>query len=162
IDLPDGRIDLVGITLDIFGPGGTQGPKNLLTFGAALHPGTGNPNSGTNEKVDLGGDLFLDGKPVPEGWLVMPHDGVGITAQDVVQIVAQGIAQAQQTRAAIRTPLESKAAMVFAVTDNTGNLLGLYRMPDATIFSIDVAVAKARNVAYYANANELQPIDRRD
>ena len=41
--------------------------------------------------------------------------------------------------------------MVFAVTDLDGNVVGLYRMPDATIFSIDVAVAKARNVAYYAN-----------
>jgi uncharacterized protein GlcG (DUF336 family) len=33
-------------------------------------------------------------------------------------------------------------------------------MPDATVFSIDVAVAKARNVAYYANPTELQPIDQ--
>jgi uncharacterized protein GlcG (DUF336 family) len=32
---------------------------------------------------------------------------------------------------------------VFALT-----LLGLHRMPDATVFSIDVAVAKARNVIY--------------
>jgi hypothetical protein len=32
-------------------------------------------------------------------------------------------------------------------------------MPDATVFSIDVAVAKSRNVAYYANPAELQPID---
>ena len=33
-------------------------------------------------------------------------------------------------------------------------------MPDATFFSIDVAVAKARNVAYYANPAQLQPIDK--
>jgi uncharacterized protein GlcG (DUF336 family) len=50
--------------------------------------------------------------------------------------------------------------MVFAVSDKQGNILGLYRMPDATFFSIDVAVAKARNVAYYANANQLQTIDQ--
>ena len=50
--------------------------------------------------------------------------------------------------------------MVFAVSDKEGNILGLYREPDATIFSIDVAVAKARNVAYYANPAELQPIDK--
>ena len=49
--------------------------------------------------------------------------------------------------------------MVFAVSDKQGNILGLYRMPDATYFSIDVAVAKARNVAYYANPSQLQPID---
>jgi uncharacterized protein GlcG (DUF336 family) len=35
-------------------------------------------------------------------------------------------------------------------------------MPDATFFSIDVAVAKARNVSYYADASALEPIDRVD
>jgi uncharacterized protein GlcG (DUF336 family) len=50
--------------------------------------------------------------------------------------------------------------MVFAVADKTGQILGLYRMPDATTFSIDVAVAKARNVAYYADATELQAQDK--
>jgi uncharacterized protein GlcG (DUF336 family) len=33
-------------------------------------------------------------------------------------------------------------------------------MPDATYFSIGVAVAKARNVAYYGNPAELRPIDQ--
>jgi len=33
-------------------------------------------------------------------------------------------------------------------------------MPDATTFSIGVAVAKARNVAYYDNASALQPVDK--
>ena len=32
--------------------------------------------------------------------------------------------------------------MIFAVTDKTGAVLGLYRMPDATYFSFGVAVAK--------------------
>ena len=50
--------------------------------------------------------------------------------------------------------------MVLAVTDSTGAVLALYRMPDATYFSIDVAVAKARNDAYYNNAAQLQPIDQ--
>ena len=50
--------------------------------------------------------------------------------------------------------------MVFAVTDRTGEVLGLYRMPDATVFSIDVAVAKARNVAYYADPTQLKPVDQ--
>ena len=50
--------------------------------------------------------------------------------------------------------------MVFAVSDENGNILGLYRMPDATYFSIGVAVAKARNVAYFDNPSQLQPIDK--
>ena len=88
-----------------------------------------------------------------------PHDGVNVTAADVTSIINAGIDQATRTRAAIRLPLDSRTRMVFAVTDQTGDILGLYRMPDATVFSIDVAVAKARNVAYYADPAQLQPID---
>ena len=54
--------------------------------------------------------------------------------------------------------------MVLSVTDRDGEVVGLYRMPDSTIFSIDVAVAKARNVAYYNDAGLVQfydlPLDR--
>jgi uncharacterized protein GlcG (DUF336 family) len=50
--------------------------------------------------------------------------------------------------------------MVFAVTDRAGEVVGLFRQPDATVFSIDVAVAKARNTAYYADPGKLQEIDR--
>ena len=49
--------------------------------------------------------------------------------------------------------------MVFSVADKDGNILGLYRMEDATYFSVAVAVAKARNTAYYADANTLLDID---
>src|SRR4029077_651503 len=48
----------------------------------------------------------------------------------------------------------------FAVSDLNGNILGLYRMADATYFSIAVAVAKARNVAYYDDPAQLQPVDQ--
>jgi uncharacterized protein GlcG (DUF336 family) len=40
--------------------------------------------------------------------------------------------------------------MVIAVADLNGSILALYRMPDATVFSIDVAVAKARNVIWFS------------
>jgi uncharacterized protein GlcG (DUF336 family) len=158
---PFGRIDLVGITLDIFGGHGLQGIKNLLSFGRTLR--AGNPNDGTDQAVDPEGDTSLAGQAVPYGWLVTPHDatdGSGITTNDVEAIVARGIAEANQVRAAIRLPLNSTAKMVFAVSDKSGNILGLYRMPDATVFSVAVAVAKARNVAYYDNASQLQPIDQ--
>jgi uncharacterized protein GlcG (DUF336 family) len=166
-DLPFGRIDLVGVALDIFGPGGTQGPSALVAAGRTY--GVGDPNSGRNVAVDAGpdgmagtsDDLTLKyGTPVPEGWLVAPHDGVGVRAADVVQAINQGVAEAQRVRAQIRLPLESRTRMVFTVADTTGAVLGLYRMPDATVFSIDVAVAKARNVAYYDNPAQLQPADR--
>ena len=45
--------------------------------------------------------------------------------------------------------------MVIAVADLRGRLLGLFRMPDATVFSIDVAVAKARNMSFFVGPNRL-------
>ncbi len=155
---PFGRIDLAGITLNLFGPGGLEGLNHLLTFGATL--GAGNPNDGTNITVDSTNDTLLPGEGVPYGWLVTPHDGTGLTAADVEAIVARGIAEANQVRAQIRLPFNATAKMVFAVSDENGNILGLYRMPDATYFSIAVAVAKARNVAYFDNPSQLQPIDQ--
>lgn len=156
--LPTGRIDLAGITLNTIGSGGLAGPNRVLKVGASLGPG--NPNDGTNIQVNSTGDTLLAGQGVPYGWLVTPHDGTGLTAADVQAIVARGIAEATQVRAQIRTPFNVPTRMVFAVSDLNGNILGLYRMPDATYFSIAVAVAKARNVAYFDDATQLQPIDR--
>lgn len=170
-DLPSGRIDLVGITLDIFGAGGRQGIKNLVDFGLTL--GTGFAKDGVNMPIapgqvavpatQAGNNNVGSGVTLPQGWLVLPHDaqdGSGLTAQDVTNIITRGIVEATRTRAAIRLPLDSNARMMLAVSDKSGNVLGLYRMPDATFFSIDVAVAKSRNVTYYADAAQLQPQDR--
>jgi uncharacterized protein GlcG (DUF336 family) len=167
IDLPFPRLDLVGITLNTVGPFGTSGPQFLVSYGHQL--GMGSRTAGTDLRVGNGGDSLpmgmdfsnqhLAGRAVPAGWLVTPHDGLNISAADVVQMVNQGIAQAEQTRAAIRQ-LGNTAKMVFTVTDQTGAVLGIYRMPDATFFSIDVATAKARNVAYYADPSQLQPLDQ--
>jgi uncharacterized protein GlcG (DUF336 family) len=159
-DLPFGRIDLVGITLDIYGAHGLQGPSSLVAFGKPL--GLGDQNSGVNMPVDRMGNTLLPGVLIPQGWLVTPHDAPdgSLTAADVTSMIERGVAEANQVRAAIRLPLNSTAKMVFAVTDKAGDVLGLYRMPDATFFSIGVAVAKARNASYYADPNQLQPIDQ--
>jgi uncharacterized protein GlcG (DUF336 family) len=156
--LPFGRIDLAGITLDLFGGHGLEGLNNLLSFGRTL--GAGNPDDGTDVTVNSTGETLLPGQAVPYGWLVTPHDGTGLSAADVEAIVERGIAEANQVRAQIRLPLNNTTRMVFAVSDENGNILGLYRMKDATYFSIAVAVAKARNVAYYDNPSQLQPIDQ--
>jgi len=87
---------------------------------------------------------------VPEGWLVGPFSGIFLTADEVTRIVQQANDQANLSRAAIRLPLGSTTRMMIAVADLDGTMLGLFRMPDATIFSIDVAAAKARNVIYFS------------
>jgi len=57
------------------------------------------------------------------------------------------------TRAAIRLPLNSSARMAIAVADLDGTLIGLRRMADSTVFSIDVAASKARNMVYFNGPN---------
>lgn len=96
--------------------------------------------------------------PAPEGYLVGPQPGPigGLSQNDVAQIVNNAIAEANQTRAVIRLPLGSRARFVIAVADLDGTLIALYRMPDATVFSIDVAVAKSRNVIFFSGPNRTQ------
>lgn len=169
LDIPFGRLDLVGIQLEVIGPtAGILGLRELVAFGNNnLGPLTG-VVSGTDQPVNTGGDLAINGQSVPFGWLVEPHDGADldgtpgpdITAAEVEQIINQARAEADLVRAAVRLPVSSRTRMVFAVTDVTGEVLGLFRMRDATVFSIDVAVAKARNTAYYADPAAIQPIDQ--
>ena len=101
--------------------------------------------------------------PVPYGWLVAPRvspDGSSpLTVASVTTIIDQGVTEANLDRSQIRLPLGSTPSMVLCVTDQDGNILGLYCMPNETEFSLDVAVAKARNTAYYDGPN-LQPSDQ--
>jgi uncharacterized protein GlcG (DUF336 family) len=83
-------------------------------------------------------------------YLAGPRGG-SLSAGQVDAIVQRAIAAAKRTRGIIRLPLSSYARMVIAVADLDGTLLALYRMPDATVFSVDVAVAKARNVVDFSN-----------
>jgi uncharacterized protein GlcG (DUF336 family) len=163
LDLPFGRIFLVGIDLETVGPH-PQGVQTLMNFAAGLGLGLGDPNSGANQPIAPDGTLYQGGLSVPEGWLVLPHDSpLGtLSAADVNQIIVQGINEANLVRAQIRLPEGNRTRMVLSVADTDGNVLGLFRMPDATVFSIDVAVAKARNTAYYADPSALQPEDRVD
>jgi uncharacterized protein GlcG (DUF336 family) len=100
----------------------------------------------------LVGPLASPGSPA-EGDLVAPAAGpmAGLTAAEVRQILDNAIATANQTRAVIRLPLGSRARMVIAVADLDGTIIGMNRMPDATVFSIDVAATKARNIVYFSS-----------
>ena len=95
----------------------------------------------------------LNGMPAPDGWLVGPSASATLSVADVTAIVQSAIDTASLTRAAIRLPLGTRASMVIAVADLDGNILALYRMPDSLIFSIDVALTKARNVLYFSGPN---------
>lgn len=98
-------------------------------------------------------------RAAPEGYLIGPTAGSKLGLGDVLSIVTNAVATANRTRAAIRFPLGSATKMMIAVSDVDGTLLAVYRMPDATIFSIDVATAKARNVAYFSSYAQTVPTD---
>jgi uncharacterized protein GlcG (DUF336 family) len=95
----------------------------------------------------------LNGSPAAEGWLVGPLSSSTLGMADVTQIVQNAIDTANLTRAAIRLPAGRRTRMVISVSDLDGNILGIYRMSDSTIFSIDVALTKARNVVYFSGPN---------
>jgi len=98
----------------------------------------------------LVGPMASAGQP-PEGDLIAPTAGPlgGLRASDVQGILNGAESTANQTRAVIRLPIGSRARMVIAVSDLDGTLIGLRRMADATVFSIDVAATKARNMVYF-------------
>lgn len=92
---------------------------------------------------------------VPEGWLVGPKSSPELSTEAVRSIIENAVFRANRTRAVIRLPQGVRARFVLAVTSLTGEVLGLFRMPDATVFSIDVAVTKARNVVYFSSADRV-------
>ncbi len=95
--------------------------------------------------------------PAPEGMLVAPAAGPlgGLSASDVTQIINNAITTANQTRAVIRLPIGSRTRMAIAVADLDGTIIGLYRMADGTVFSVDVAATKARNMVYFSGGARI-------
>jgi uncharacterized protein GlcG (DUF336 family) len=141
---PPGEVVIDGIALPFV---------NQTTAPAGVTAGTFNAANFTV------GPVASPGAP-PEGYLIPATNGPvgGLTAAQVTQIISNAIATANVTRALIRLPLGSRAKMTIAVSDLDGTLIGLYRMTDGTVFSIDVAATKARNVIYFSGMTR-QPMD---
>ncbi len=97
--------------------------------------------------------------PVPDGDLIAITAGTGgLSQQEVQSIMDRVVETANATRAVIRLPIGQRARFAIAVADLDGRLLGLRRMPDSTVFSLDVAAAKARNMVYF-NSAAVDPND---
>jgi uncharacterized protein GlcG (DUF336 family) len=137
------------------------GSDQRLTFNSdGLPIGLERPD-GTSPGTAAGAFVFgpSDGGCAANGYLAGPYAGGALSMSDVDGIVMRAVAAAKKTRGGIRLPLNSYARMVISVADTEGNILALYRMPDATVFSIDVAVAKARNVVYFStDAKDLDGV----
>jgi uncharacterized protein GlcG (DUF336 family) len=116
--------------------------------------------------IDPNDPTTPDAAPAASQWLFGPRASTAgappLNETDVQQIIESGINEARAIRAAIRLPLEARSVMVLAVADTKGELLGVFRMSDATVFSIDVAVAKSRNVVYFSDATQVTSLDTMD
>ena len=125
------------------------GPTLPSSAGVALKtpPGLTPGSPATDAQIVFGP---LDGQFASEGWLVGPAPGQKLTVSDVTGIVDNAFETANLTRAGIRLPVGKRTRMVISVADLDGTILALYRMQDSTIFSIDVALSKARNVVYFS------------
>jgi uncharacterized protein GlcG (DUF336 family) len=117
--------------------------QTTLPAGVSAGTGAGSFTLGPN----AGSGAAPEGDLIPERGSSFAN---GLTLAQVQTIVQQAVATGNLTRAAIRLPVGSRARFVIAVADLDGTLLALYRMPDATVFSVDVAVAKSRNVVYFS------------
>ncbi|MHC4954799.1 MAG: GlcG/HbpS family heme-binding protein [Planctomycetota bacterium] len=78
-------------------------------------------------------------------------DPVKLMADDVIAILNAGAARSDRVRAAIRRPLGSAMRCFISVVDTDGVVLGCIRTPDATLFSFDVSIQKARTAAYFSS-----------
>ena len=76
-----------------------------------------------------------------------------ITVADVRRMVQQAANKASETRAGIRNPKGEPEQVWICVTDLAGNICGSFRTEDATPFSFDVHVQKARTAAFFSNNN---------
>jgi uncharacterized protein GlcG (DUF336 family) len=80
-----------------------------------------------------------------------------LTAAEVQQIITSAAQRAVITRAGIRLPLGSAASVFIAVVNNPNKaleapaVLGTFRVGEATIFSWDVAVQKARTAVFFSS-----------
>jgi uncharacterized protein GlcG (DUF336 family) len=131
-------------------------------LGGVVLPAVDNtsPPAGVGTGTVAGGTWFVAATDSPgapaEGDLVTAVAGSGgLSAADVTTILNNAEAEANLTRAAIRLPAGSPARMVIAVADMDGTIIGLRRMPDSTVFSIDVAATKARNMVYFNGSTRL-------
>jgi uncharacterized protein GlcG (DUF336 family) len=151
-ELPSpGAVLVDGIRLPFF--------RACLTVQCARDAVTNQRPSGSAAGVDAASEYLVlprDGQPAPDQYVFGPRASSranGLSANEVVRLVGQAVATAAATRAVLRLPSGQTTRMVIAITDQDGEFLAIYRMPDAPMFSVDVAMEKARN-AYYFSTRE--------
>ena len=117
--------------------------------------------------ASLGGIVGEIRAPIIDDPITNLIDGVArLTAGEVTNILTLAAQRAAITRAGIRLPAGQPAQVFISVVNNPDNpntppaVLGTFRTSDATIFSWDVSVQKARTALFFSNplaAGSLPP-----
>jgi uncharacterized protein GlcG (DUF336 family) len=101
-------------------------------------------------------------QPIISDPLVPPINGQPrLTAAEVSSIINYAAQRVKITRAAIRLPIGTQMQVFITVVNNpdadnaTPTVLGTFRTNDATMFSWDVAVQKARTTLFYSRHDFL-------
>ena len=145
--------------------------RNTQPPAGVMPDGSGFPTPMGNWVVDPATNPSI-GQPLPDEMGVQDANGAYLlgpiaadlnadgnpTMAEVNAIVQACIAIANRTRAVIRLPVGSRCRFVFAIAvpDTPPRVVAVYRMRDATMFSVDVAVTKAVNMVYFNNTAEVQ------
>ncbi len=138
----EGAVYLVGVLLPYFGQ---------VARPAGVGAGTFDP---ARTLLDPAGGGSID----PFDYIISPRDsasGVAFTGNEVRTLIDQCAAAALRTHAAIRLPASAATRMWITVTDVNGVILGCFRNEDATLFSFEISLTKARNSVYFSNPASL-------
>lgn len=85
-----------------------------------------------------------------------------LTAGEVREIIAAAAERASETRSGIRLPIGTSAKVFISVVGNPRKagvpppILGVFRAGEATMFSWDVSVQKARSAVFFSNSQLAQ------
>lgn len=112
----------------------------------------------TDSPADSGGVIrFIDDPLAADPGRTKVGGARRLVASEVQSIITKAAQRAAITRAGIRLPLGSTAQTFIAVVNNPdkdlepATVLGTFRVGEATLFSWDVAVQKARSAVFCSN-----------
>jgi len=125
------------------------------------HPSSGirpaSPGAFVNaDGADLDAFVFVDRSNIdrfpPRGGTDAPGGDPenALTAEEVRQLISEGLSVANRARAQIRLPLGTPARVTIAIVDGQGEILGMARTRDGPVFGADVALQKARTAAFFS------------
>ncbi len=85
-----------------------------------------------------------------------------LTAAEVQTILTQAHTENARLRAAIRRDRPQVSQVTVSVCDVKGNLLGVFRTPDAPVFGFDVSLQKARSAMFFSRPDAGAILDTAD